>query len=210
MRKLLLALCLLCLAATPALAWNVALMGGGTPVAAGGATASDDFNRSDGAIGSDWTTITGTNPLVIASNQAEGGSSGARNGNYWNADSFNVNQYSQCKIVNSVAGNAGPAVRISSSAQTFYFMASTTTDIALKKSVAGSQSTLDTFSGTYAAGGTFKLSASGTSTTTLTAYYNGGLVDSYADSSSPITTGQPGIFAYSVWDPIDDWAAGDL
>lgn len=63
------------------------------PVVATVLIATDDFNRADGGLGSDWTTI--SNAPVIATNKAQGGTTGAsgattiyasRNNNLFTAD----------------------------------------------------------------------------------------------------------------------------
>lgn len=55
---------------------------------------TDDFNRSDGGLGSDWTTYNGS--PVISDNKFSGGS--GNNGAYWSGGSFANDQYAEATI----------------------------------------------------------------------------------------------------------------
>lgn len=80
--------------------------------------ATDNFNRANGAIGANWTESGGGNDgLNISSNQVASANEGAYdNAMFWNANSFNNNQYSKCTLKTIGSGNyAGPIVRANAS-----------------------------------------------------------------------------------------------
>jgi hypothetical protein len=67
----------------------------------GAFAAADDFNRADGAVGSNWTTTPSSDPLQIVSNQVVGGaSSSTGEGGIWNAHTFGNDHYSKVFNVN--------------------------------------------------------------------------------------------------------------
>jgi len=89
-------------------------------------TLSDDFNRANGAVGSNWTVTDGA--FAINSNRLRGSSTNASvlpASMRYNSDLSTPDHYSQCDYVAEVAGDgnnvAGGIARFSSSALTFYF-----------------------------------------------------------------------------------------
>ncbi len=86
---------------------SVSTGGGG-----GGGTASDDFNRANGGLGANWTTVFDFGSFAINTNQV---TSSDTSGAWWaGAGSFTDDQYSQITIVthNSTAAQ-GAGVRMS-------------------------------------------------------------------------------------------------
>ena len=170
--------------------------------------ATDDFNRADAnPIGGNWTTVFGESALKIVSNQCLQSVSGAnRNAAYWNADSFNNDQYSKVKIVSlGTLNTVGPLVRVSPSAETFYRVVTSTTTITVSKCIVGSFTNIGaTISYTFATGDTLKLAVAGT---TLEVFVNYVSVGTRTDSD--IASGSAGI--YSRGDGIvDDWEGGNV
>jgi hypothetical protein len=94
--------------------------------AGGGATlpASDDFNRADGSLGSNWVDQSGESSPRISSNKFAAASGGAVSGAVWDVDANN-NQWAMAQFF---AGSTpdwppapvGPRVRCSGSQRTFY------------------------------------------------------------------------------------------
>ena len=81
-----------------------------------GTSASDDFNRADGGLGSNWTAVS-DGAMAIAS-QAVIGTAGANSGDIWTANSFASDQYSQIAVTSTqLTGSQwiGPAVRLQAS-----------------------------------------------------------------------------------------------
>lgn len=184
---------------------------GGTPVAE-----TDDFNRSDGAIGANWLTLTGyTGTHAIEANKVRSAITPAEpSASYWDADTFAANQYSQVAATNIAAGFEAcvrVSVRNTGTADTnhnCYYGLTDGTNYRIEKSVNGTVSTL--VSGTYSftPGNTLRLEVSGT---TLTLKDNGSTIDSTTDNTH--ATGKPGFALFNFNGQragLDDWAGGDL
>ena len=83
--------------------------------------ATDNFTRANGTLGANWTTPTGGTAFQIASNKAEPTTTGALNHAVYTGASFNNDQYAEITITTLAASSfADPAVRMSTSALTFY------------------------------------------------------------------------------------------
>jgi len=73
---------------------------------------TDDFNRADGALGSNWTRQMGSGgDLLIATNQVKASVSDQHCLAFWNADSFGDNQYAEVKITNQIDAWTGVILR---------------------------------------------------------------------------------------------------
>lgn len=184
------------------------------------AVAYDDFNGANAdPIGGSWTTITGLGALRRYNNTCAASAAGMC-GAYRNDITPGAAQYAQCKI----AGSAGvdddryPAVRISTSATTFYTLGSDDpADLYFAKFVNGSEVKLGNSLialSSLSIGDVIRLEVS--EDNTLTAYRNGTKIgSSYTDSSSPITSGRVGEFLWIDLSDIntatiDDWEGGDI
>lgn len=201
-----------CLWASCALAFPPGFIGAVTQGVSGGGTFTpppilDNFNRSDGALGSSWTGISGLGMPVIVSNQVGGGAT--RTTAWYNASSFSSDQIA-CAKFTTLADSAGVAVRIQSDIQTMYLVVTNGSNLLLRENNAGTMTQLGTEIANAATNDTVCLSASGSSTVTLTVRVNGAVVRTDTDSSAPITGGSPGLLLYSTSGRIDDFAAGDL
>lgn len=206
---------ILLLLGSPTWAWQ--LVGSGVTTSAP-LSVSDNFNRSNGT--SCDTTGNWTHPhdpdttyadLISWDNQLAGTSSRSQYA-YWSANTFSANQ-KVCATV-KVLGTGGPAVRITSGIGiTAYAVYTSSGNYIIKKHVqstnAASGTTLATFSA-QTVNDLVCLSASGTSSTTLTLTLNGTPQTEYIDSSTPITSGQPGFLSYSNIVRHDDWTADEL
>jgi hypothetical protein len=117
--------------------------------------ATDNFNRADGDIGANWTTVlvSGTRQ-VVATNKCQ---PSAGSGNVvvgWNADAFNADQYAQI-LVSTAAQHFGPAVRgdVSGATDACYFLqwtAAGANGAALYKRAGGSFTQIGTYTGPVA------------------------------------------------------------
>jgi hypothetical protein len=184
-------------------------------------TVTDNFNRSNGGLGTNWATITGLSAPAIDTNAV---TASANAGAYWSANSFAPNQYATAKIqgYNNPAF-VGVIVRQSSTQNTAYSLQlETTYDEGLGfnilrgnlvKTVDGSPTTIysdilyieDMASPFY-----IKLEVAGTSLTVYSKYNVG---DSWTSAGSvtdsSISTGSPGFYVRDS-NYIDDFGAGDL
>lgn len=179
--------------------------------------ASDAFNQSYGAMNSgNWTTVGTTYGMVFRGDgtiAAEEANSCSR----WNADTFSADQYAETGNHSAgwtwTNGGIGPAVRCSSSANTYYGYRANHAGGSIIKAVAGTVTTLNTDTTAWTTGDTVRLEVTGTSTTTLVVKQNGTQVATVNDSSSPITdAGQAGVCGHlsSGQLLVTSWAANNL
>lgn len=177
--------------------------------------ASDDFNRADGSLGSNWTDqTTGSAAARILSNRVEDGPV-APDGSfgYWSGSAISDDNYSQLTITSSADGYAGPTTRCSGtggSRNAYIGMVLTANRARLYKVLTGAG-----FPGTLIAsndsistsdGDTFKIEASGSA---LTMSQNGGAISGLSGvTDSSLSTGDPGLFVFAP--KVDDWQGADL
>ncbi len=180
-------------------------------VAVASLPATDDFNRNASTLGSNWTATTAaitdwTLNTVTRLSSTYGGADFASA--YWNADSFTAAHYAQAVITKGALGYEGVGVRLDNAGNGYVGVLD---PCHIYKFTAGTRSTLLTCSLSWTNGHTFKMTATGTSTTTLTLYDNGASVDSIADSSSPHTAGAPGLVGYVDTGAITtDWEGNNI
>ena len=168
----------------------------------------DQFNRADASpIGGKWTTITGQTGLKIVSNEVTGITDGTSCAAYWNADTFNNDQYSRVTLTNvGVIADVGACCRMSTSAASYYFANSNTTDKSLHKVIAGTYTVIAAVSFTnFVAGDILELQCSGS---TLVFLKNGQFVGLGTDSS--LTSGPAGLSSYQQACRLDNWEGGNL
>ena len=173
------------------------------------ATISDNFNRANGALGSNWTTVSGTAAPQIVNNTAQPSSAGALNSAYWSANTFGSNQYAAASFPNSSGTNYGPAIAVRLSNSKGYILwygnsANTVSIWRMDSSSSWTQLKASTKL-TIAATDIWQLQAVGS---TLTAYQNGKQVVTTTDTH--YTTGAPGIWMYYAGNQITNWSGGDV
>ena len=173
------------------------------------ATISDNFNRANGGLGSNWTTVSGTTAPQIVNNTAQPGSAGTLNSAYWSANTFGSNQYAAASFPNSSGTNYGPAiaVRLSNSKGYFLWYGNSASTVSIWRMDSSSSWTQLKASAqlTVAATDVWQLQAVGS---TLTGYQNGQPVVTTTDTH--YTTGGPGIWMYYATNQITNWSGGDV
>lgn len=183
--------------------------------------ATDNFNRANGALGANWTTITSEQALVVASNALAIGSGLETQdaGNFWNAVSFANDQYSQLVLpVIAAAGSGvgiGVVVRAASAARTYYRVVACASGTELGKVVAGTFTSLKTDSTVWANGDTIRLEVTGQNPNiTLTVKRNGSVISALTHTGeTSINSGSAGVAYSSVTAGTatgDDWDGGDI
>ena len=85
-------------------------------------TVSDNFDRADGALGSNWTTVPGTAAPEIVSNTLRVGTASALNSAYWSASTFGDDQFAQASLPNSSGTQDGPGIAVRLSGTKGYFL----------------------------------------------------------------------------------------
>ncbi len=174
---------------------------------------TDNFNRSNGGLGSNWTEQNSSSWSVegngVVCNSAV--ECAAR----YSAGTFANDQYAQLKLTtyNPSWMYLGVTVRASGTNNWYgaYVGGSGSTyELMLFKMVAGTWTQLgSTYSGSWAANDVIRVEANGT---TIRALQNGTSRISVTDSA--LTSGQAGLTGYGPIDPSllkgDDWEGGDL
>jgi hypothetical protein len=161
------------------------------------ASASDDFNRADGGLGANWTTIDGA--PAISSNTAIGTNGGGFTSAVYSGVSW-TNDTRSTATSKGPGSNCGPAVRMASSSLYTYWG----NDGNVYKIISQVYTSLGTRS-TYTVNDIAKLEVSGT---TLTPTKNGSGLSTITDSS--LSAGGPGIAFYGNADKLDDWEGIDV
>ena len=173
------------------------------------ATISDNFNRANGGLGANWTTVSGTTAPQIVNNTAQPGAAGTLNSAYWSANTFGSNQYAAASFPNSSGTNYGPgvAVRLSGAKGYFLWYGNSASTVSIWRMDSSSSWTQLKASAklTVAATDVWQLQAVGS---TLTGFQNGKQVVTTTDTN--YTTGAPGIWMYYAANQISNWSGGDV
>ena len=173
-------------------------------------TASDNFNRADGALGANWTAI--SDGAMAISSQAVIGTAGATTGDIWTATTFASDQYSQIQVTSTPLSGGqwvAAAVRVQGSGQNayagLYYWNFGSPELMLFKRSGGAWAQLGSTysSGVLPAGTQLEVSAVGS---TISFLQNGVQRISVTDSS--FTGGAPGIIAYGN-STADNWAGAN-
>jgi len=173
-------------------------------------TASDDFNRADGALGSNWTAMS-DGALTISSQVVAGGNAGL-SGDTRTAETYQSDQYSQVQVTSTqLTGSQwiGPAVRSQNSGQDLYlgiyFWNGGSPELRLYERNSGGWTQLGSSYSTsgLAAGAVLALTATGS---TISFLLNGSPVVTVTDTD--LTGGAPGIMSYGTA-RVDNWVGGN-
>ena len=173
-------------------------------------TVSDNFNRANGPLGSNWTTVSGTGAPQIVSNALRVRTAGALSSAYWSASTFGSDQFAQANLPGSSGTQYGPgiAVRLSSSKGYFLWYGNSSNTVSLWRMDSSSSWTLLKQSASLTvspSSDVWKIQAVGS---TISGYQNGNLVVQATDTN--ITSGSPGVWLYYSSNQIDNWSGGDV
>jgi len=195
---------------------------GGTPPGGQPETFSDDFEAYSGdtpcslSSQSDWTNIAGALEIVTygSDEHVNPNSSSTKSSCYYNT-AIDADQYSQWTMDQVGGVHAGPIVRASSSADTYYYYEGNTFQSYLGRRVAGSDTDLAT-GDPWSSGDIVRIEVEGD---VLRVYKNGSLDTSidtdgiYTDDGpSKLTSGYSGGCAYGNTGSVDmdDYEGGEL
>lgn len=168
--------------------------------------ATDSFTGTNNdPLSASWTTNGGG--YDIQSNQVNSTAAAGQGLAHWNADTFGNDQYAQLVMKDFLSGLSyiGPAVRVAASAHTGYDCVSEGATLVLRKVVAASYTTLNTYTGTIAVNDLIRLEVSGTS---LSCKQNG--TERVTATDSAISSGSAGIGSYNQLARGDDFEGGNL
>lgn len=173
--------------------------------------ATDNFNRSNGSIGANYTVITAGSP-VVNSNRCEHSASGGDDEiAYWSANSFDADQYSLAKIT-SVSSQSYTKLFVRyqplGGARVMVEKRYENTDFRIWWYDGDDWTQLGSkYSGGWSVNDIIAMEAEGDD---VRVYQNGNLRISATNASIP-EDGYPGFgFADQADDSIDDWEGGDL
>ena len=179
------------------------------PQAASATTVSDSFDRANGALGSNWTTVSGTAAPQIVSDSLQVGTASAVNSAYWSASTFGNDQFAQASLPASSGTAYGPgiAVRLSSTKGYFLWYGNSPNTVSLWKMSSSTSWTTLKQSGplTISPTDVWRIQAVGS---TISGYQNGNLVVQATDTS--IKSGSPGVWLYYSPNQITNWSGGDV
>ena len=92
------------------------------PQVASAATVPVNFDRANGGLGSNWTTVPGTGAPQIVSNILRVKTTGALNSAYWSASTFSSDQFAQASLPNSSGTQYGPGIAVRLNGSKGYFL----------------------------------------------------------------------------------------
>jgi hypothetical protein len=171
---------------------------------------TDAFESTNNPL-TGWTTVSGYTALQSTGGYAVGTTTGL-NFAVYTANSLDENQYSRATYsVPTVY--SGIAVRQLSGANTGYQAQwYSSTSIRINKAVNNSTSAMgaDISVSTMTANDVLEISATGTSTVTITVKLNGSEIGTRTDSSTPLSGGSPGVSPYNNTSHISTWTGGEL
>ena len=174
------------------------------------ATVSDSFDRPNGPLGANWTTVAGAAAPQIVNDSLTVGTASALNSAYWSANTFGNDQFAQATMPDSSGTQYGPgiAVRLSSTKGYFLWYGNTPNTVTLRKmSSSTTWSTLKQSGPLTISPSTdvWRIQVVGS---TISGYQNGNLVVQATDTS--ITSGSPGVWLYYASDQITNWSGGNV
>lgn len=173
---------------------------------------SDTFSGS-GALNSSnwsqWSGVSGYGTLNQVSSTAQPSAPSTQGAAEWTGTIFTADQCSKVVVSATLTGSTGPIVRSDNSGNSYLWFILTNS---IYKLTAGAGSLITSSCPNVTTGDTIILGATGTSTTTLTCLdVTSGLISTGVDSSSPYTTGSPGILVdrrSGTTDALSSFAGG--
>lgn len=180
--------------------------------------ASDAFTRANNAdLGTDWTAPSGTGAtLKVLTNEAANSTSATFCLEYWSGalvggGAWPNDQYAQITVgtvvETSTDNGAGPAIRISTSADTFYISQTNTHETRVYKAVAGAFTQMGSDGAACAAGNTLRLTMTGTSISAL----KNGVTFIGPVTDAGIASGKAALWiSGTATATANDWEGGDI
>lgn len=170
--------------------------------------ATDDFNRADGGLGSNWTVTSGA--FEIVSNQVKADDGANECFAVWNADEFPDDHYSEITIVSRGDDDyIGLGVRMSLVAETAAVVGFTGSSRHFHVWVNGSRVVNSIPNANPGAGDRLRLEAEGT---TVRVLVNGDVTDTFNNPTGLQSSGGAGIRGFRTGGNSvgDDWEGGAI
>lgn len=166
----------------------------------------DNFNRSNGAIGSNWTVTSGG--FNVSSNTIIG--TGATNLAAYSAGSWSTQQFAQVQTttMNGTTDSVGVGVLLSGT--NGYNCVENTTTLNLQKVTSGTGSNLATTSFTGAVGDLIRLEVTSSGVLTCTSKSLANVTTSITATDTTFTAGAPALEQFGTVATMDNWSGGNL
>lgn len=172
--------------------------------------ANDNFNRANGVLGANWTTVTGATAPAIVDEHVQPSVAGGSNGSMalYTGIAWPQDQYGTIRVVHGSDNSKQSHVilrgttatrtnyecvvrsKLGSTAVALMYKVTAGTSVLLGTTVAGTP-TLNPYD-------VLRCSAAGSSPTVIKLYINNVELLSHSDSSSPFTSGSVGILSYTL------------
>lgn len=166
-------------------------------------SAYDNFNRANGAVGGNWTTIAGA--FNVASNAATG--TGGTNLAAWAANTFSSSQFAEVTVATLNGGTDFVGVNVLlSPGSNGYTCVENNASLLLQKITSGTGSTLASSATAGAPGDVLRLEAAPGGV--LTCSRNG--VTAITATDMTFTSGSPGMEQFGTVATMDNWSGGNL
>lgn len=176
--------------------------------------ATDAFTRSNGGVGANYSTPTGTTEVQVVSNTAQGPTDATTYVSSWSADTFDNDQWAEADVTLGGTSSEGAVyVRLATggafTGYGFIWDTAASGTYRIVEVTAGSEANIGSTSTGVGTTGTktLRLEVVGTA---LTAYVDG--VEVLTTTDATITAGEPGIGMYrssGATATLDDFSAGD-
>jgi hypothetical protein len=197
---------------------NGSCLGGGCgPLTPSGAQVTDNFHRPNGTLGPDWTVTAGT--WSISNNQATYVGNGTSDDSAlaaYTGGTFASSQSATAQVVFSPEDGttaAGVGVRMSAMSETGYVCFASQAETTILKYDSGARSGLGGVGPGLRSGDYLTAQVTGNSSADISCLDNGVPIPGVGaiDSSSPLTSGYPGIFGEYVFNSfLDNFSAQSL
>jgi hypothetical protein len=176
---------------------------------------TDAFTNSDGVSlashNANWVVPTGGSGLEIHANSASAITGSTHSANYYN-QTFADKHYSKVLMLSSgVFAIAGPAIRIQSGANSFYYayIDAGTGTVYAGECISGTGTDWDAGQSGFSLTDEIELAIDATTSTTVHLKKNGTIVQTYTGKSA-LSGGRAGVAAYFTNSGIDSWEGGDV
>ena len=180
---------------------TITVAGGGS-----GTSFSDNFNRANGGLGSDWTTSSGS--PVVNSNRFCTSASGSALA-YWSSSAVASDQFSKGNAISVLAGNRYVyfGVRMGSGGRGYFIKTDGSNSWIVYRASGGSDQVLQTLNTIFSSSDVAEIKVNGS---TLSAYKNGFQIG-VNQTHSALTSGSPGLgVSPDNNTSADNWQGGGL
>jgi len=174
----------------------------------------DNFNRANGGLGANWTSVYSTNGAeAISGNTVIGGNGSSNTGSYWSANAFLNDQGAEVTVSTTTANSQGVLLRATgttnATTNAYACVENGAAQLQITKISAGGVSSLTTGVITSAVGDRIRGTMVGT-TITCSQTTVAGVVTTISTSDATFASGSPGIFNARNNGGLTNWTGFSL